>query len=225
MTPKQRRQEDRSRFQTQVLTNESPETVAVNGQKESQVPQSAKVGVRSSIPMLKKFSVAKMHKNVKTENVPEEVESSLKLDKFSANKESADLPKRMNVQDNDCAQELSSDDAKLKCEEMEDLGSTDNLHFDSGDSEDSDVEDKQTKGPRIMKPGMLTRHLSVESNPGGKTDFEVPKGIRGKRKPLYSSPNSRKPTPQSSPLKVIIFNMYRLLCRKVKEYVITISQR
>lgn len=63
---------------------------------------------------------------------------------------------------------------------------------ESSESEDSD--ERQAKiGPRITKPGM-TRHLSTELA----EETAEAKGIRGRRKPLYSTP--RKPvTTQSSP--------------------------
>ena len=69
---------------------------------------------------------------------------------------------------------------------------------------DSEKEETQeVKRPRIVKPGTLYRELSVESNTNDKPESEIPKSIRGRRKPLYSTPNTRKSTPQSSPLKQV----------------------
>jgi adenomatosis polyposis coli protein len=66
----------------------------------------------------------------------------------------------------------------------------------------SDKEERQAcKGPRIVKPGTVSRDLGVESNSVEPSELETPKAIRGRRKALYSTPNTRKSTPQSSPLK------------------------
>ena len=61
----------------------------------------------------------------------------------------------------------------------------------------------ETRGPRITKPGILSRDLSLESNATDKSEPEIPKAIRGRRKPLYSNPTTRKSTPQSSPSKQV----------------------
>ncbi|XP_011500880.1 PREDICTED: uncharacterized protein LOC105364598 [Ceratosolen solmsi marchali] len=83
-------------------------------------------------------------------------------------------------------------------ENIEDL---DELKLD-GEKDLSDKEERQIcKGPRIVKPGTISRDLSVESNGTEQSEFDTPKAIRGRRKALYSMPNTRKSTPQSSPLK------------------------
>jgi adenomatosis polyposis coli protein len=76
---------------------------------------------------------------------------------------------------------------------------------ESGSEEESNCADeeqsKETKRPRIIKPGMPGRDPSVDSNATDRSEPESPKAIRGRRKALYSNPITRKPTPQSSPLK------------------------
>lgn len=79
--------------------------------------------------------------------------------------------------------------------------------IDSGSEEsnyaDEEQEPRETKRPRIIKPGMLGRDPSADSNATDKSEPESPKAIRGRRKALYSNPITRKPTPQSSPLKQV----------------------
>lgn len=81
---------------------------------------------------------------------------------------------------------------------------------DNDSSEKGERQQKAKAGPRIVKPGSsLSRDLSVESNGTDKSEPEVtaaaPKGIRGRRKPLYSAapPSSarKSTTPQPSPVK------------------------
>jgi len=76
---------------------------------------------------------------------------------------------------------------------------------ESGSEEGSNCADEErskgTKRPRIIKPGMPGRDPSVDSNATDRSEPESPKAIRGRRKALYSNPITRKPTPQSSPLK------------------------
>lgn len=74
------------------------------------------------------------------------------------------------------------------------------------ENEDSSSEKQEFgsnfKGPRIVKPGQ--RNISADL----KTDVsepETPKGIRGRRKALYSTPVMKKTTPQSSPFKQVPF--------------------
>ncbi|KAK0096967.1 hypothetical protein PV326_003732 [Microctonus aethiopoides] len=82
-----------------------------------------------------------------------------------------------------------------------------NETFDISDSENEDNEYQPTeelpKRPRIIKPPM-SRDASGDSNNSGDKNEQQnsPKGIRGKRKPLYSNPITRKVTPQCSPVKV-----------------------
>ncbi|XP_043799691.1 uncharacterized protein LOC122718592 isoform X7 [Apis laboriosa] len=85
----------------------------------------------------------------------------------------------------------------------EDIRYTDNVETESED-ESNNIEDppRETKRPRIIKPGMV-RDPSNDSNATDKSDPESPKAIRGRRKALYSNPITRKPTPQSSPLKQV----------------------
>ena len=62
---------------------------------------------------------------------------------------------------------------------------------------------QEPKRPRITKPVTMSRDRSAESNAAEKSEPGSPKAIRGRRKALYSTPNTRKTTPQSSPLKQI----------------------
>ncbi|XP_026825222.1 uncharacterized protein LOC105283639 isoform X2 [Ooceraea biroi] len=77
--------------------------------------------------------------------------------------------------------------------------------IDSGSDDESNCDEEQepreTKRPRIIKPGMPGRDPSADSNATDRSEPESPKAIRGRRKALYSNPITRKPTPQSSPLK------------------------
>ncbi|XP_076249054.1 uncharacterized protein LOC143188608 isoform X2 [Calliopsis andreniformis] len=86
---------------------------------------------------------------------------------------------------------------------QEDIRYTDTVESESED-ESNNVEEpaRETKRPRIIKPGMV-RDPSNDSNATDKSEPESPKAIRGRRKALYSNPITRKPTPQSSPLKQV----------------------
>ncbi|XP_046472110.1 uncharacterized protein [Neodiprion pinetum] len=77
LTPKQRRQEDRARFQTQVLNNPFPELVAYNATEcqtpladnpESPETEEASSAVKSCIPTLRKLSGGKTIKQKRAEN-------------------------------------------------------------------------------------------------------------------------------------------------------------
>lgn len=89
---------------------------------------------------------------------------------------------------------------------VESLGLTRPAEGSGSESEESNYaneerELRETKRPRIIKPGMEGRDPSADSNGTDKSEPESPKAIRGRRKALYSNPITRKPTPQSSPLK------------------------
>lgn len=108
-----------------------------------------------------------------------------------------------------CAQQMNSvqepeDVHKETTEIEEDIRYNDNVETESED-ESNNTEGgppRETKRPRIIKPGMV-RDASNDSNATDKSDPESPKAIRGRRKALYSNPITRKPTPQSSPLKQV----------------------
>lgn len=88
----------------------------------------------------------------------------------------------------------------------ENLGSADQMESGSDVESicaDEEKESRETKRPRIIKPGMPGRDPSADSNATDKSEPESPKAIRGRRKALYSNPITRKPTPQSSPLKQV----------------------
>ncbi|KYM76490.1 hypothetical protein ALC53_13099 [Atta colombica] len=76
---------------------------------------------------------------------------------------------------------------------------------DSGSDEEFNCVDKgqEPKKARIIKPSTLDRDPSMDSTGTDKSEPESPKAIRGRRKALYSNPITRKPTPQSSPLKQV----------------------
>ncbi|XP_066590130.1 adenomatous polyposis coli protein-like isoform X2 [Prorops nasuta] len=81
-----------------------------------------------------------------------------------------------------------------------------NEETESGNESGSNDEQQQRgepRGPRIIKPGMVRRDASLDSNLTDKSDPDSPKAIRGRRKALYSNPITRKPTPQSSPSKQV----------------------
>ncbi|XP_070162318.1 microtubule-associated protein futsch isoform X2 [Polyergus mexicanus] len=118
--------------------------------------------------------------------------------------------KLMSTQHSDDAQTLAinidHEEAEAEYAKIthENLGSADPNELGSDEESnnaDEEQESRETKRPRIIKPGMLGRDPSVDSNATDKSEPESPKAIRGRRKALYSNPITRKPTPQSSPLK------------------------
>lgn len=118
--------------------------------------------------------------------------------------------KLIGTQQADDAQALAAnnDDEEMQSENEqvahEDPGSADPIESGSDDESncaDEEQEPRETKRPRIIKPGMPGRDASVDSNTTDKSEPGSPKAIRGRRKALYSNPITRKPTPQSSPLK------------------------
>ncbi|XP_076177558.1 uncharacterized protein LOC143151863 isoform X2 [Ptiloglossa arizonensis] len=91
--------------------------------------------------------------------------------------------------------------------EVESNKSQDDIRFaeaaeseSENESNNAEEQPRETKRPRIIKPGMVRDH-SNDSNATDRSEPESPKAIRGRRKALYSNPITRKPTPQSSPLK------------------------
>ncbi|XP_053986238.1 uncharacterized protein LOC128880313 isoform X2 [Hylaeus volcanicus] len=84
---------------------------------------------------------------------------------------------------------------------QEDVRYADTVESESeNESNNAEEQPRETKRPRIIKPGMVRDH-SNDSNATDRSEPESPKAIRGRRKALYSNPITRKPTPQSSPLK------------------------
>lgn len=103
---------------------------------------------------------------------------------------------------------INDEDMQSDNEEVvhEALYSADPIQSDSDQESncaDEEQEPRETKRPRIIKPGVPGRDGSVDSNATDKSEPESPKAIRGRRKALYSNPITRKPTPQSSPLKQV----------------------
>lgn len=116
--------------------------------------------------------------------------------------------KLMNTQQADNAQTPNIDDEEMRTEhvEIEDTNSGDLIESDSDEESncaDEEQEPRKTKRPRIIKPSMPGRDPSADSNATDKSEPGSPKAIRGRRKALYSNPITRKPTPQSSPLKQV----------------------
>ncbi|XP_076643820.1 uncharacterized protein LOC143354028 isoform X3 [Halictus rubicundus] len=98
--------------------------------------------------------------------------------------------------------EENKDNAEIECRSQEDVR-YDTVESDSeNESNNTEEQPRETKRPRIIKPGMV-RDPSNDSNTTDKSEPESPKAIRGRRKALYSNPITRKPTPQSSPLKQV----------------------
>lgn len=228
LTPKQRRQGDRARFQTQVLDSPTANTPTVNSEVESEstkVQTTEKTGipalVKTGIPTFRKFNGTNTYKinrsasqgNANANDEAEVMTVAQNVNepnanifvKAKANGECTSLPSMKSTSlTNGVSRELSNDiEAKHQQFFVENKEESDASQSESDN--DSDREDaNQVKGrPRIVKPGTLSRDLSVESNGSNaeKSEPEGVKGIRGRRRPLYSSPNTRKSTPQSSPLK------------------------
>nr|XP_031838386.1 uncharacterized protein LOC116429512 isoform X2 [Nomia melanderi] len=111
-----------------------------------------------------------------------------------------------------CSQQMDEahelEDTHKDAVEIETCRSQEDVRYDTVESdsenESNNTEEppRETKRPRIIKPGMV-RDLSNDSNATDKSEPESPKAIRGRRKALYSNPITRKPTPQSSPLKQV----------------------
>lgn len=297
LTPKQRRQENRARFQTQVLENPFPDLNLAQTQEVQELVSARNTGEKqestspnkSSIPTLTKLPVCRAlrrkrgdsqenkeryrtrtlddsetvfkeieHNTVSSTNateeeqinaqgyVHEEIQTMLEQNATivlntlnESNKANGDdilrcetvtltshdseldrnlrmrfvnglSKKLMSTQHIDNAQTLAvnidHEEAEAEYAKIthEDLGSAD--PNESGSDEESNYADeeqepRETKRPRIIKPGMPGRDPSVDSNATDKSEPESPKAIRGRRKALYSNPITRKPTPQSSPLK------------------------
>ncbi|XP_058789184.1 uncharacterized protein LOC131663102 isoform X2 [Phymastichus coffea] len=234
-TPKQRRQEDRARFQTQVLdsptintptlTNDATienENTKVKSTEKSGIPSLVKTG----IPMFRKLNgtnTYKINRSTSPGNANANGESDVITVAQSVNEKNVNIFVKAKFEGecmslpimeptsliNGVSKKLSNQtlpqgvEAKHQEFFAQDKNELEESHSESDN--DSDKEDaNQVKGrPRIVKPGTLSRDLSVESNGSiaEKSEPEAPKGIRGRRKPLYSTPNTRKSTPQSSPLK------------------------
>jgi len=100
-------------------------------------------------------------------------------------------------------EELESEHVEVAYENLDLTDPADSGSEESNCADEEQEESRETKRPRIIKPGMSGRDLSVDSNGTDKSEPESPKAIRGRRKALYSNPITRKPTPQSSPLKQV----------------------
>ncbi|XP_057336389.1 uncharacterized protein LOC130674959 isoform X2 [Microplitis mediator] len=77
-----------------------------------------------------------------------------------------------------------------------------NLDISESDNNENEFSptDELPRKPRIVKPSNRDTRGDLDIE---KSEPVSPKGIRGRRKALYSNPNTRKTTPQSSPIKQI----------------------
>ncbi|XP_053598046.1 uncharacterized protein LOC103575404 isoform X2 [Microplitis demolitor] len=87
----------------------------------------------------------------------------------------------------------------LKEERDQKVNNLDLSESDNNENEFSPTDELPRK-PRIVKPSNRDTRGDLDT---GKSEPVSPKGIRGRRKALYSNPNTRKTTPQSSPIKQI----------------------
>lgn len=216
LTPKQRRQEDRNRFQTQVLEapilQKSPETVKsgipkFTGKSFSRANERFRTRtIESDLPQVKDLEVHTMleqNANIVLNTLSETTkgeETLLDCETLSlvSNESGSEHYLQMRFANGDrrtnfhqeSRSRIFSYEAPEERQELEE-----------SESEDSEKQIPEPKGPRIIKPGALSRDLSLESN-ASQSEPEIPKAIRGRRKPLYSNPTTRKSTPQSSPSKL-----------------------
>lgn len=258
LTPKQRRQEDRTRFQTQVLGSPVPEKPD-NTLEDEAVKTPSQIPMKTGIPMFRKFgSGSKTYKINKTpepdpddryrtmtlydknilkeqrQQESQETEAICSTDKDTQQKSNLEFNLRTenrvsspnyvnaNFKSNGLfeqnsetivADEVFARLSSVLSQETAENSIPDESNRDTENSNDSQSEsdsdssgrDEKFKvkggGPRIVKPGGLSRDSSTESNGAEKLESEIPKGIRGRRKPLYSKANLRNSTPQCSPAK------------------------
>ncbi|KZC07751.1 Adenomatous polyposis coli protein [Dufourea novaeangliae] len=262
LTPKQRRQEDRARFQTQVLGNPfsdvNQEQQEIDNICEQESPDTSEPmsPVRSAIPKLTKLDADGNAAANGTDETSLAVTHSIRSDKIQtmlemnativlntlneSNKanENSEEPlldcETISLVSNEsesernlrmrfvngvskkligaCSQQMNEthevEENHKDADGIETFRSHEDIRYDTVDSEsendsnNTEEPPRETKRPRIIKPGMV-RDLSNDSNATDKSEPESPKAIRGRRKALYSNPITRKPTPQSSPLKQV----------------------
>ncbi|XP_044013001.1 protein PF14_0175-like isoform X2 [Aphidius gifuensis] len=189
---KKTRVENKDRYQTKILNESSNSNDITTSSEEVQT-------------MLEKNSNIVNEKTITTTNT----------DKYSTYVRKSHQEIENNVYDNEDDDDNSNDvelQKKDKTLTQQDIYENDNDEDEddvnaNSDSEDEIIEvevieEQQPKKPKIIKPsGSMSRDPSVDSsNP----EPPSPKGIRGRRKALYSTPNTRKSTPQSSPIKKVI---------------------
>lgn len=98
-------------------------------------------------------------------------------------------------------EEIYSDEEKPRKREEEERPKESDSESEENLLCGAEAQAQETKRPRIVKPGTVSRDRSADSEAADKSEPASPKGIRGRRRALYSTPNTRKVTPQSSPLK------------------------
>ena len=224
ITPKQRRQEDRNRFQTQVLeapilqTKSPPEKEVVKsgipkftGKRFSRANTNERYRTRTIESDLSQdkadvevHTMLEQNVNIVLNTLNETTkgeESLLDCETLSlvSNESGSEHYLQMRFANGDRRTNFNQESRSriFSYEAPEERQE----HFQESESEDSEPKQiPEPKGPRIIKPGTLSRDLSLESN-ASQSEPEVPKAIRGRRKPLYSNPTTRKSTPQSSPSK------------------------
>lgn len=227
LTPKQRRKEDRARFQTQVLNNPFGDGSLNATSSESQTTPDTQIEniedggsttpVKSAIPKLRTFS-SKTFKKRRSEDKDRYQTRTLNGSELNWREEDRDeiVNVTLNVDKNGQMEaDLSFDygdytvqDDRMEIEENDELltytiidrqPTMEERNSDSDSDEEKNAEENMQgmKRPRIVKPGCGQPTFSSETN----VQQESPKGIRGRRRALYSNPITRKSTPQTSPLK------------------------
>ncbi|XP_011298910.1 adenomatous polyposis coli protein isoform X2 [Fopius arisanus] len=258
LTPKQRRQEDRARFQTQVL--ETPlavnQIIAVDEEKSI---DTATVTLKTGIPSFRNFTGRirqesrgryrtrtidesqrdQSNTEESQEGTSEEMQTMLeknanivlhtlsetKTDESHLDYETislvshesgAEINLKMRLEDGlgrnfstfvkkKNSQPLEMEKETWRVEEVkasEDQPEEQDDQSSEGSESESETgvaeAKEQPKRPRITKPGSRETPGDIQDD---KIEVVSPKGIRGRRKALYSKPTVKKITPQSSPLK------------------------
>ncbi|KAG8035205.1 hypothetical protein G9C98_001695 [Cotesia typhae] len=190
LTPRQRRQDDPARFQTQVVGN---------------LPMEIPAACSSGIPMFQHIDGSRTYKKnkvavEKNSNIPQLFNKPNKVEEANCaateaaeGKEDFEIKRRNIVSNFNGKKNNLEDDLKEEYNTVDDLEVSE---FDLNKNQLSPTEE-MLKKPRIVKP------RDNSGNSEDKSEPVSPKGIRGRRKALYSSPNTRKTTPQSSPVKQI----------------------
>ncbi|KAH0552150.1 uncharacterized protein LOC123270267 [Cotesia glomerata] len=196
LTPRQRRQDDPTRFQTQVVGN---------------LPTEIPASCSSGIPMFKNIDGSRTYKKnkaskecqgtEKNSNIPQLLNKPNKVDNYQAT-DAIEAIENFDIKGRNIVSNLNGKQNNEAVEEDDDLNEEYTVNdleineFDHNKNELSPTEEILKK-PRIVKPRDNSGNSEEKSEPVS------PKGIRGRRKALYSSPNTRKTTPQSSPVKQI----------------------
>lgn len=200
---RQRRQEDRERYQTRTidvpLADITPEPeVADDGEDKAGEGDGTLVEFQDSNEMLD-LTAEQLEALQQDANI---VICTLNETREAMTSESSDLLSEENILDIETLSLISNDDESELKNFLQDFDE------DPPDKEDEDEDDPGKakpvlRRPRIVKPGEETVRVQEEEETQGK-------GIRGRRKPLYSSArrynvSAVKPTPQAvaSPVRTV----------------------